>query len=404
MIHVLFLIEDTSFAFDSRVKREVDTLKNLGIEVIVICPVNNRKETAYYKKDGVHVYPYYLNAEGEDIWSHLCEYANGLVCQMVLCAKIYRKHRFSAIHLSSQSDLLWIVALPYKIMGKKVIYDQHDPIPELFEVRFGHRVPILGHIIRLFERIAITIADHVITINETCRKSVLKKVKKRPNQVTIVRNGPRRRDFDIKGIDPDSKIRMLGKIIVGYLGNMNPQDNIDIIIELARIVIKERGRTDIAFVLVGSGTDWQRLRDLRDTLGLTDAVYMPGRLPWTNVLSTIKAADICIQPDLPNVFNHKVTMNKLMEYMMLSKPVVAFKLEETKISGGDAIVYCQDATAASLADQVILLADDDGKRKALGAAGRRRIDEKMGWQHQEKALISVYQTLFPKRMACGEIE
>jgi glycosyltransferase involved in cell wall biosynthesis len=88
-------------------------------------------------------------------------------------------------------------------------------------------------------------------------------------------------------------------------------------------------------------------------------------------------------------------MNKLMEYMMLGKPVVAFRLKETLISGGDAVVYCTPTTAAGMANQVIALADDASRRRALGLAGRRRIDDKLGWQHQEAALASVYQKLFP---------
>ena len=369
----------------------------------MICPVATSGEASYYKKDGVHVYQYYVKGQGEGIWAHMREYAISLANQTYLAAKINWKHQLSVIHIGNHSDLFWIVALPYKLIGKQIIYDQHDPIPELFDVRFGQRIPVLGRIIRILEKIGITLADHVITINETCRDSVLSKVKKRPDQVTIVRNGPRRCDFGFAGIHPDSRIRAIGRIVVGYLGHMNAQDNVDVFLEMAHIIRKKKERADIGFVMVGSGTDWYRLKNMRDNLGLSDAVYMPGRLPWKNVLSTINAADICIQPDLPNAFNHKVTMNKLMEYMMLGKPVVAFKLKETEISGGNAVVYCQEATAASMAKQVIALADDADRRRAMGEAGRRRIDDKLGWQHQEIALVSVYHALFPELVACGEM-
>lgn len=404
MTCVLFLIEDVPFSIDSRVQREVDTLKKFGVETVVICPVTSSHEPSYYQKKGVHIYQYCIKVQGKGIFAHICEYLVSLAWQTYLAAKINFKHRFSAIHIGNHSDLFWIVALPYKLTGKLIIYDQHDPIPELFDVRFGQRAPILGRIIRLFEKINIALADHVITINESCRDSVLRKVKKRHDQVTIVRNGPRKRDFDISKTDQYLKIRALGRIVVGYLGHMNPQDNLEVFIEIARIIRNEKGRTDIGFVMIGSGTDWHRLKAMRDRLGLSDAVYMPGRLPWDCVLSYMNAADICIQPDLPNAFNHKVTMNKLMEYMMLGKPTVTFDLIETKISGGNAVVYCEEATAACMAKHVIALADNADRRIKIGKAGRKRIDGKLGWQHQERALLSTYSALFPELMGRGELK
>ena len=395
-MRVLFLIEDISFEFDSRVKREADTLTTLGVEVIVICPATQSDAKTFYELNGIKIYQYHVNQTGYGILSHVREYTCSLVRQTWLSAKVFWKHGFSAIHIGNHSDLFWSVALPYKLLGKKIVYDQHDPIAELFDVRFGNRLPILGRIVRLFEKIGMGIADHVVAINESCRESILGKVKKHSSQVTVVRNGPRKSDYDVIDVEPDPGIKNLGKIVVGYLGHMNAQDNVDVFIEMARIIRKDENREDIGFVMIGSGTNWNRLKDMRDQFGLSDAVSMPGRLPWKRVLSILKATDICIQPDLPNDFNHKVTMNKLMEYMILGKPTVAFRLKETVVTGGNAAVYCEFPTAASMAKEVIHLADNRKKRQQIGNAGKKRIDDIFGWQHQESNLVSAYQKLFPE--------
>ena len=164
---------------------------------------------------------------------------------------------------------------------------------------------------------------------------------------------------------------------------------------MARIIRLDWKRTDIGFVMVGSGTDWHRLKDLRNELGLNNAIYMPGRLPWKNVLSVMEATDICVQPDLPNEYSNIVTMNKLMEYMALGKAVVAFDLVETQVSGGEAVVYCSEFTPAGIAAKVVSLADDAKRCRALGNSGKNRIEDMLGWHHQAQALLSVYKRFFP---------
>jgi len=393
MNRVLFLIEDGSYQFDNRVRREINTLKTAGIEAIVICPSNSSDEPTHYEEDGVHIYQYNVDTQGAGIKAHLREYALSLIHQTFLAGKIYWIHRFSVVHVGNHSDLFWLVALPYKIMGKRFIYDQHDPTPELFNIRFGKRVPWLGRIVRVFEKASFILADHVISTNETCRKLALNRGGKRPDQVTVVRNGPRLSDFP--EVAPDPKVRALGRTVVGYLGHMNLQDNVEDFLEIARIIRLDWRRDDIGFVMVGFATNWHRLKDLRDELGLTDAIYMPGRLPWKDVLSIMEATDICVQPDLPNEYSNIVTMNKLMEYMALSKAVVAFDLVETRVSGGEAVVYCSEFSPDSMAAEVVALSDDKERCRALGVRGKNRIEETLGWHHQAQALLSVYERFFP---------
>jgi glycosyltransferase involved in cell wall biosynthesis len=219
-----------------------------------------------------------------------------------------------------------------------------------------------------------------------------------------VRNGPRLRE-DFPSVAPDSTVRAKAEIMVGYLGIMNEQDDARLFIELAHIVRTELGRMDIGFVMVGSGNAFERLRRLRDELGLSDAVEMTGRIPWELVLRVFAATDICVQPDLPNVFNAKSTMNKLMEYMAFGKATVAFDLTETRASAEDAAVYVTQHDAAGLAEAVVELADDPARRARLGAAGRRRIEDTLAWEHQAGNLLCAYEATLgaPAHSAIGSL-
>jgi glycosyltransferase involved in cell wall biosynthesis len=308
------------------------------------------------------------------------------------------RHGFDVVHIANPPDLLWLVAAPYRLFGKQLIFDQHDLVPELFEVRYGRGFSRLTAVVLAMERISYQLANHVITTNETFRQSALERGGVSPDKVTVVRNGPRLgADFPI--VVPDPHIRRIGEIMVGYLGIMNEQDHVEVFLEMARVLRFDLQRTDIGFVMVGDGDAFPRLRNLRDQLGLREAVVMTGRIPWPQVLSTMAATDICVQPDLPTVFSEKLTMSKLMEYMALGKAVVAFDMPETRVSGGTTVVYVDRYDAHGLAIAVSALADDSEMRQRLGVMARRRIEDELAWEHQAERLLHVYDRVLGELVA-----
>lgn len=387
----LFLVENVPLELDSRVRRETRTLIEAGHEVTVICP-GEKGQPRHEVVDGLHVFRYPTPSGGSGLVGLLIEYAATLAWQLPLSVLVWVRRGFDVIHLANPPDLLWLVAAPYRLLGKRIVFDQHDLVPELFEVRFGTRFSALRRLVALSERMSYRTAHHVIAINETCRQIAIQRGGMPEDAVTIVRNGPRLA-VDFPEVELDPTARSLGRIVVGYLGIMNRQDDLDVFLEMARAVRFDHGRDDIGFVMVGDGDDFPRLLRLRDALGLTTAVWMTGRLPWEQVLRTLTACDICVQPDLPTVLNAKLTMNKLMEYMAFGKPIVAFDMPETRTSGGDSGVYVTQCDGAGLAEAVVELADDPLRRIRLGQAGRRRIEEDLAWEHQSRHLLAVYETL-----------
>jgi len=392
MPSVLFISQDLPYTFDNRIKRETATLRDAGARVSVISP-RGKDESWHDEVNGIQVYRYGIPTMSEGFVSHLGEYAVSLSSMSALAALVYRRHGFQAIHAANPPDLLWTVAAPYKALGVKFVFDHHDLVPELFEWRFGKDHPRLIPMVKAMEKITFKLADQVISTNETYRRVAIDRGGKRPEDVTVVRNGPRLSDFPPTA--PDPAVRALGRVVVGYLGNMNPQDGVDHFLEMARILRKDRGRSDIGFVMVGTGDSYASLCRLRDEYGLSESVTMTGRVPWPDVLAALSATDICVQPDPPGGLNDHSTMNKLMEYMALGKAVVSFDLAESRVSGGDAAVYAPGDSAAALADAVQALADDPARRARLGAAGRARVEQTLAWHHQQRALIGVYDRLFP---------
>jgi glycosyltransferase involved in cell wall biosynthesis len=391
---VLFLIENVPYSLDTRVRREAHALQAAGGKVTIICPSDGSGWTK--KIDGIRVYQYPKPSMGQGFFAHTVEYIVSLFFHSLLTIWTAFRHGFEVIHVANPPDLLWLVALPYKLFGKQFVFDHHDLVPELYSVRFGARLPFLSVIMRLFEWCSMRYADHVISTNETFRRIAIERGGKPQDQVSVVRNGPwLARDFPIlRG----NNTRQTNKIIIGYLGIMNPQDHLDHLIAAARIIRMEACREDIEFILIGSGDAYPQLRGLRDSMGLSDCVSMPGTLPWNDVITLLSTADICVQPDPPTLFNRHLTMNKLMEYMALGKAVIAYDMPETRYSGGESVHYIQDETPLALANAITELADDSERRSQLGKLARLRVENVLAWEHQACSLLRVYRQLLPGRL------
>jgi len=393
---VLFLIENVPFSLDTRVRRESHTLMSAGAQVTVICPSDGRG--AVREIDGVRVYQYPKPALGVSFMGHVGEYLVSLFFHFVLTAWVALRRGFDVVHVANPPDLLWLVAAPYRLLGKRFVFDHHDLVPELFQVRYRDKAPGVMRAVLWLERMSIRLANHVICTNDTFRAFAMTRGGKDGHDVTVVRNGPwLSRDFPVPVSTPSTQTGVL----VGYLGIMNPQDHIDHLLRAAHILRHEMGRTDIRFLLIGSGDAYDSLRALRDSLGLHDAVEMPGTIDWSEVIKGLTRADICVQPDPPTAFNRHLTMNKLMEYMALGKATIAYDMPETRRSGGDAVSYVdpQDLAPAGLAAAIASLADDPARRTELGARARERIENVLSWEHQQAALLSVYRQLLPMRFA-----
>jgi glycosyltransferase involved in cell wall biosynthesis len=173
---------------------------------------------------------------------------------------------------------------------------------------------------------------------------------------------------------------------------MNLQDGIDHLLEAAKEIVHGRSRHDIRFVLVGGGSDMKRLQDKAAQMGLRGNVRFTGRLPDPEMLAALCTCDICVQPDPKNPLNDKSTMNKVMEYMALGIPVVAYDLNETRVSCGDAAVYAAPNNPSQLAEKILTLAGDPGARERMAGLGRQRVERQLAWEYSMPHLLAAYKT------------
>ena len=291
------------------------------------------------------------------------------------------------VHLCNPPDILFLVALPFKWLGGvKVVFDVHDLWPEMFAVKFGRRGPIHA-LVRLAERCTLGIADQVIATNESVRNKILERSNTLPESVTIVRTAPK--DMDTSAV-VDESLKNGRAFLVGYIGVMGDADGVDYLIRAAHQVVMRMGRKDVQFLLMGTGPEFDKLRRLRDELGLVNYVTMPGRVTNESLFSALKTMDLGVACDPINEYNDHCTMNKTLEYMAFGKPQVMFGTREGRFSAGDAATYVMENSAEALAQAIIEVLADPGGRQRMGTEGRRRLVEELGWEKSAKNLREVY--------------
>jgi glycosyltransferase involved in cell wall biosynthesis len=174
---------------------------------------------------------------------------------------------------------------------------------------------------------------------------------------------------------------------------MGKQEGIDLLLQAVQLIVRHLGRDDIHFGLVGGGTELPAMQQLARDLGVADYVTFTGRAPDAELLTMLCTADICVNPDRANDMNDRSTMNKIMEYMALGKPIVQFDLTEGRVSAGDASWYARPNDVADLAQKIVALLADEPQRLRMGTVGRERVETALSWQHEAPRLLAAYEHL-----------
>jgi len=389
MPRVLILVENLSVPFDRRVWQESRALTEAGYDVCVICPRGTKRDTeAHAVIEGVEIHRYPLEAATGGPAGYVREYGAALWHSFRLARRLSKRGRFDVVHACNPPDLLFLVALPFTLRGAKFIFDHHDLVPELFESRFGGRGPLRTASV-ILERLTFALADTVISTNESYREVAIRRGRMKPESVHVVRSAPDLERF--RRVPAEPELRRGKPFLACYLGVMGPQDGVDYALRAVAHLRDELGRTDIHTTFIGSGDAFDDLVALSHELGVQDIVEFTGRVPDATVHSYLSTADVCLAPDPKNPLNDVSTMNKIVEYMAMSRPVVSFDLREARVSAGDAAVYATPNDELEFARLVAELLDDPERRERMGRIGRERVEDSLSWATSRTRLLEAYE-------------
>jgi len=387
---VLIIVENLPCPFDRRVWQEARTLSASGYVVSIICPKAPGYEKSFERIDDIDIHRHALPTEADGVLGYALEYSVALAMEFWLSLKILFGRGFDVIHACNPPDTIFLIGAFYKLFGKKYVFDHHDINPELYEAKFGKR-GFGRRLLVALERMSFNTADMVISTNESYRSIAIERGRKNPKDVFVVRSGP---DLSrMKVVPANPALKRGRRYLVGYVGVMGKQEGIDLLLQAVQLIVHHLKRTDIHFGLVGGGTELPAMRELAKQLGVAEYVTFTGRAPDAELLEMLNTADICVNPDRANDMNDRSTMNKIMEYMALGKPVVQFDLTEGRVSAGEASWYARPNDVADLAQKMVALLGDENQRIHMGAIGRERVERELSWQHEAPRLLAAYEQL-----------
>ena len=397
----LFLIENISFTFDPRSRAEVETLVNNGWKVSVICP--KAKGEKYFSIDGgAFVYHYPKPEFSSGIFNYFIEYPVALVLTFFWSLYALLRRGFKIIHARNPPDLFFVIGWFYKLFGKRFIYDQHDVCPELYRSRFENPSKKISKLLQRLEKIQVGTADCILTVNDSLKERMHKFHSSSKGKVLVVRNPAA--PVSMRVADRKKReFRDNGIFTVGYIGMMNPQDGVELIVKSADYLINRKGREDLRFVLVGDGAIRCQVEELAKSLGLGEKITFRGYLAGDSFVEALESFDIGVQPDPKNEMNNYMSSCKAMDYMIAGIPIVAFDLLETRRMCGAAALYAKPNDVQSLAEKIERLVEDDDLRSKMGAIGRQRIEEYLSWEKQGIRLLSAYYYILQARRRRGSI-
>ena len=404
---ILMFVEN-AFPQDTRVKNEADALTAAGYAVTVVA-IRKLGQPRSELLEGIQVYRiprlelfektprenpglvWRLWIKLKSVLGYVSEYVYFTSACFLMSLYVALKHGFDVIHAHNPPDTLFLVALPYKLLGKKYIFDHHDLCPELYRSRYKAGHDFLARVLQWVEWGNLKLADVTIATNESYKQIQIQRGGRKPETVFVVRNGPNRSRMEAP--PPSQRLRQKGKTILCYIGSLNPQDGVDYLLRSLRHLLYDLKREDFHCVIIGSGDSLGDLRELAQELKLTGHVELPGFISDEELRESLSAADICMDPDPSSPLNDVSTWIKIMEYMAYGKPIVSFDLKETRFSAQDAALFvpCNDEMAFAKATAKLM--DNGELRERMGRFGRERVEKELAWTVVSKNLLAAYDAL-----------
>jgi glycosyltransferase involved in cell wall biosynthesis len=390
---ILIIVQNNPVPFDDRVWKEALSLHKADYEVSVLCPKGKGADRTYELIDGISIYRHPAPSESNGLLAYIWEYGCALLWEIVYSWWIYLRRGFHVIQGCNPPDDIFVVALPFKLLGVRYIFDHHDVNPELYLSKFGQK-DFLYKVQTWMESLTFRFADVVMSTNHSYKEVALTRGGIAPRDVFVVRNGPELNTF--KAVPPNPVMKHGKQHLIGYVGVMSVQEGLDILLDVAQH-IKHLGRTDVHFTCIGGGPALTGLRKMVQEKSLGDMVTFTGRIPFGQLLEILSTADVCVNPDKPCEMNDMSTMIKIMEYMALGKPIVQFDVKEGRFSAQDASLYSDNGNQVpDFADKILWLLDHPEERRRMGEFGRKRVQEELAWEYSVPNLLGAYERAFMK--------
>jgi glycosyltransferase involved in cell wall biosynthesis len=401
----LIVEENSAVPLDKRVWYEATTLRDAGWQVAVLCPkflnTPNEGKTISWTFDpeileGVSIYRFPL-VRAQGVVGYLGEYLSAFLAIARVSWRIWQELHFNVIHFCNPPDIFAPIAMFYRLLGARVVFDHHDLFPELVLWRYQGLVARFFYAVaRLGEYMTFRSANAVMSTNESYRRIAIDRGQVPSNRVIVVRNGPKKDQF--VPVDPVPSLKRGFTYMAAFAGVMGPEDGVIELLQSIRYLVKDLERQDILFVLLGDGAIRAQAQADLQSWGIEGFVDFTGMIHDDFLLRQyLCTADVLLSPEPLTPLNNHSTFIKVGEYMAMEKPIVAYKLPETQYTAQDAAIYIEPGDTQAFGQAILNLLDDPHRRQNMGEFGRKRVLESLSWESQKDELLRAYEIAIDER-------
>jgi glycosyltransferase involved in cell wall biosynthesis len=386
---VLIIVQNLPVPFDRRVWLEATTLAGNGFDVTCICPKARGFDRGHEVLEGVRILRYRLPGEATGALGFAFEFAWCFLRTAMLTGRVALRRGIDVVHFCNPPETFFPLGWIVRAFGRRVVFDHHDLSPEMYDAKFGDDAsPRVRRALERLERETFRVAHVVIATNESHREVAVERGGVDADDIYVVRSGPDLRRLE--RTEPRTSWRRGKRHLLVYLGEMCEQDGVDHLIRALAHLRDLHGRDDVHCVFVGGGPHQPALEAYATEIGVDDMTTFTGRVSDEVLCEILSSADIGIDPDPLTPWSDRSTMNKIMEYLYFELPVVSYELTEAKVSAGPAALFVTPNDEQALAKGILELLDDPERRAEMGRIGRRRIEERLSWEHSVPSLLEAY--------------
>jgi len=377
---------------DPRVRREAEALVEAGYEVDVLT-LKDRKEPWRETVNGVRIYRLPLARKRGSRLRYVFEYGTFVLMAAVAQAILHLRRRYALIHVNNMPDILVFSALVPKLLGAKVLFDVHDPMPEQFVSKYGlgeHSLSIKA--IRALERLSHRFAHFTITVSDVMRDRLVR-LGVPAAKVGVVLNVPDTRIFRrVRGEDAEQAGN--GAFTLLFTGTVAQRYGLDIAMRaVARLQSRCPG---LRLKIVGEGDHMPCLLRLRKELDARFVDFAPP-VPITRIPEIAAGCDAAIEPHVSDCYMELCLSTKVIESIAMGLPVIASATQTLKRYFDDSeVVFVKPGDEADLARNIERLYNDRDLRRSLVEQGAKVL-ERLNWDNEKKKFLHIVESVIAGR-------
>jgi glycosyltransferase involved in cell wall biosynthesis len=387
------MVSFSAYPADPRPRRAADALLTEGMTVDYLC-LTDGKAPKREVLNGINVLRLPVTHRRGGKLAYVYEYSAFILMTAAVLGLRSMKRRYDLVYVHNMPDILVLSAVIPKMLGAKVVLDQHDPMPELMKTIFNlHENSLSVRMIALLEKWSFALVNRVVTVNVACRR-IFSSRSCRPEKILVVMNSPDEAifPFQARRLTASASRNANRPYSIMYHGSIVERNGLDVAIDAFDRVRKIIPIAELR--IYGAKTSFlERVMEQVHNRGLDGSIHYFGPKRLEELVAEIEACDVGIIPTPRNSCTDINTPTRIFEYLALGKPVIAPRTPGIQdYFNPDSLLFFEPGNSEELAKQIEYVFSHDKETDDIVMRGQK-VYLAHTWALQKKTLVNLVSDL-----------